>query len=57
MNMDFNAFTSSGYFQPTLWALAAIAIVILLRASNMFRYIPEQPGRHRRKAMDDERLG
>ena len=38
--MDLNGFTSSGLFQPALWTAAAIAIVILLRASNMFRYSP-----------------
>ena len=40
MNMDLNGFTSSGLFHPALWTLAAIAIVILLRVSGMFRYIP-----------------
>jgi uncharacterized membrane protein YqiK len=40
MNMDLNGFTSSGLLQPALWLAAAIAIVVLLRVSNIFRYIP-----------------
>jgi uncharacterized membrane protein YqiK len=40
MNMDLNGFTSSSLFQPALWTAAAVAIVVLLRVSNIFRYIP-----------------
>jgi len=40
MNTDLNGFTSSGLLDPALWALAVIAIVVLLRAANIFRYIP-----------------
>ena len=39
--MDFTGFTSgSGLTALALWSAAAIAIVILLRISNIFRYIP-----------------
>src|SRR5215470_17789437 len=39
-NMDFNGFNGVGLIQLALWAAAVIAIVILLRVSNIFRYIP-----------------
>src|SRR5258708_12576168 len=40
-NMEFiNNLSGFGFIQPALWAAAAIAIVILLRVSNIFRYIP-----------------
>src|SRR5260221_8915197 len=40
-NMEFlNNLSGFGLIQPALWAAAAIAIVILLRVSNIFRYIP-----------------
>ena len=39
--MEFlNNLSGFGFIQPALWAAAAIAIVILLRLSNIFRYIP-----------------
>jgi uncharacterized membrane protein YqiK len=39
--MEFlNNLSGFGFIQPVLWAAAAIAIVILLRVSNIFRYIP-----------------
>src|SRR5258708_3986874 len=39
--MEFiNNLSGFGFIQPALWAAAAIAIVILLRVSNIFRYIP-----------------
>src|ERR1700745_4388257 len=38
--MDFNGFDGPGRIQPAAWAAAVGAIVILLRASNIFRYIP-----------------
>ena len=30
----------AGLMQPAIWAAAVIAFVILLRVSNIFRYIP-----------------
>src|SRR5246500_1528058 len=39
--MDFLGFLNgSGYLQPAIWIAALIAIAILLRISNVFRYIP-----------------
>jgi hypothetical protein len=39
--MDFNGFLSgSGWTQPALWAAAVAVIIVLLRVSNTFRYIP-----------------
>ena len=39
--MDFVGFLNgSGYLQPAIWIAASVAIVILLRLSNVFRYIP-----------------
>jgi uncharacterized membrane protein YqiK len=39
--MDFLGFLNgSGYLQPAIWVAALVAIVILLRLSNVFRYIP-----------------
>ena len=39
--MEFlNNLNGFGFTQPALWAAVAIAIVILLRVSNIFRYIP-----------------
>src|ERR1700753_1486799 len=39
--MDFLGFLNgSGYLQPAIWIAALIAIAILLRLSNVFRYIP-----------------
>jgi len=39
--MDFTGFLSgSGWIQPALWAAAVVVIIALLRASNVFRYIP-----------------
>src|ERR1700749_1935553 len=39
--MDIIGFlNSSGWIQPALWAVAVAVIFILLRASNIFRYIP-----------------
>src|ERR1700759_4252027 len=38
--MDLNGFDGAGLIQPALWAVAAAVIFILLRASNIFRYIP-----------------
>jgi len=36
--MDINGLT--GFVQPALWAAAIVAIFILLRVANIFRYIP-----------------
>jgi len=40
--MDFNGFltSNSGVLQPVLWTAALVAFIILLRISNIFRYIP-----------------
>ncbi len=39
--MEFlNNLSGFGLIQPAVWAAAAIAIMILLRVSNIFRYIP-----------------
>src|SRR6201996_2614766 len=38
--MDLNSFDGAGLIQPALWAVAVAVIFILLRASNIFRYIP-----------------
>jgi uncharacterized membrane protein YqiK len=39
--MDFNGFLNGyGLIQPALWAAAVAAIIVLLRVSNIFRYIP-----------------
>src|ERR1700742_1090359 len=38
--MDLNGFDGAGLIQPALWAVAVAVIFILLRASNIFRYIP-----------------
>src|SRR6201986_2915462 len=39
--MDIIGFlNSSGWLSPALWAVAVVVIIALLRASNMFRYIP-----------------
>ncbi|MES5489104.1 flotillin family protein, partial [Bradyrhizobium sp. INPA03-11B] len=39
--MDFVGFLNGlGLTQPAIWTAALIAIVILLRVSNVFRYIP-----------------
>src|ERR1700759_2245289 len=39
--MEFLGFLNgSGYRQPAIWIAAVVAIVILLRLSNVFRYIP-----------------
>jgi uncharacterized membrane protein YqiK len=39
MNMDFTSL-GSGLIQPAIWAGAVVVFLILLRASNIFRYIP-----------------
>ena len=39
--MDFLGFLNgSGYLQPAIWIAALVAFAILLRLSNVFRYIP-----------------
>ena len=39
--MDFTGFMNgSGLTQAALWFAAVIAVVVLLRMSNIFRYIP-----------------
>ena len=39
--MDFNGFLNgSGLIQPAIWIAAGVAIIVLLRVSNIFRYIP-----------------
>src|SRR6201986_4119404 len=39
--MDIIGFlNSSGWLSPALWAVAVVVIIALLRASNVFRYIP-----------------
>src|ERR1700759_4389510 len=39
--MEFLGFLNgSGYLQPAIWIAALVAVVILLRISNVFRYIP-----------------
>jgi uncharacterized membrane protein YqiK len=39
--MDFNGFLNgSGWIQPAIWAVAVAVIIVLLRVSNIFRYIP-----------------
>ena len=38
--MYVNVFDGAWLMQPALWAASAIALVILLRISNIFRYIP-----------------
>lgn len=39
--MDFLGFLNgSGYLEPAIWIAALVAFVILLRLSNVFRYIP-----------------
>ena len=40
--MDFNGFltSNSGMLQPAVWAAAIVVVIILLRVSNAFRYIP-----------------
>src|ERR1700743_2047323 len=39
--MDIIGFlNSSGWLSPALWAVAVVVTIALLRASNMFRYIP-----------------
>src|SRR5919204_5632412 len=38
--MDFTRFNGAWLIQPALWAAAAIALVIVLRMANIFRYIP-----------------
>src|ERR1700744_2855504 len=38
--MDLNSFDGAGLIQPALWAVAVAVIFILLRISNIFRYIP-----------------
>jgi uncharacterized membrane protein YqiK len=39
--MDFTGFLNgSGWIQPAIWAAAAAVIIVLLRMSNIFRYIP-----------------
>ena len=39
--MDFNGFLNgSGWIQPAIWAAAVVVIIVLLRISNIFRYIP-----------------
>ncbi|MCK1395586.1 SPFH domain-containing protein [Bradyrhizobium sp. 1] len=38
--MDLNGFDGAWLIQPALWTAAAIALVILLRMANIFRYIP-----------------
>src|SRR6201996_1667268 len=38
--MDLNSFNGAGLIQPALWAVAVAVVFILLRASNVFRYIP-----------------
>src|SRR5690242_20822104 len=38
--MDFNGLNGAGLVQPALWAFAVAALLLLLRASNIFRYIP-----------------
>lgn len=39
--MDFLGFLNgSGLTQPAIWSAVSIALVILLRISNVFRYIP-----------------
>jgi uncharacterized membrane protein YqiK len=37
--MDLNSL-GTGFVQPALWAAAIVAILILLRVANIFRYIP-----------------
>src|SRR6201996_5978004 len=39
-NMDLNGINGAGLIQPALWAVAVAVVFILLRASNVFRYIP-----------------
>src|SRR5215468_10040989 len=39
--MDFTGFLNgSGLIQPAIWAAALVVIIVLLRVSNVFRYIP-----------------
>src|SRR5262249_8467555 len=38
--MDFLGFLNGSGYQPAMWIAAVVAIVILLRISNGFRYIP-----------------
>jgi hypothetical protein len=40
--MDLNGFltSNSGLTQPAIWAAALVVLIILLRVSNIFRYIP-----------------
>ena len=39
--MDFDGFLNgSGLTQPAIWIAAGVAIIVLLRVSNIFRYIP-----------------
>ena len=39
--MDFDGFLNgSGLIQPAIWIAAGIAIIVLLRVSSIFRYIP-----------------
>ena len=39
--MDFVSFlNSSGLTQPAIWAAALVVVIVLLRISNVFRYIP-----------------
>jgi len=38
--MDLNGFNGAGLLQPALWAVAVGAFIILVRVSNVFRYIP-----------------
>jgi hypothetical protein len=35
-----NNLNGFNYIQPALWVAAAVAFLILLRVSNIFRYIP-----------------
>jgi hypothetical protein len=35
-----NNLNGFNYVQPALWVAAVVAFVILLRVSNIFRYIP-----------------
>jgi len=37
--MDVNSL-GTGLIQPALWAAEVIAVLILLRIANIFRYIP-----------------
>lgn len=40
-NMDFTGFLDgSGWLQPALWGAVGAVIIVLPRASNVFRYIP-----------------